>query len=79
MTIKLPNDFREVEIKVKGLYNAKRCSRHDLTSYINELVIIYGEAAKWERQNGYDAIAKDYEAKSDTLYKINIGLGAYRD
>lgn len=78
MTIKLPRDFREIDIKVKGLYSKERCGKADLISYLNELSIVYSEAAKWNEQLGYSAIADDYRSKSKALYEINIGIGAYR-
>ena len=71
--------YIEINITAKGLYNSKRANKDDLSAVLNELSIVYNEAAKYNRiMTVDDAIARDYEAKSKKLYEICIEIGAYR-
>lgn len=79
MKINSVYDFREINITCKGLYNEKRANKDDLKSVLNEISIAYSEAAKYNREHGYDPIADDYEKKANKLYRICKKLGAYGD
>lgn len=77
MTIKIPNEFREIEIKCKGLYEKDRCNRKDLIAFLNELAIVYHEASLYNMSKGWDCFAKKYQKLSDLFYDINKSIGAY--
>lgn len=77
MKISLDNGVREINITCKGLYNKKRANKDDLSAILNELSIVYSEAAKYNQSIGGYATAKSYEAKSKELYEICKELGAY--
>lgn len=78
MKINSVYDFREINITCKGMYNEKRANNADLISVLNEISIVYSEASKYNRENGHDIVAKDYEEKAHKLYNICKELGAYR-
>ena len=79
MKIKFDKDFREINITCKGLYNSNRANRDDLGSVLNELAIVYHEAAIHNEERGCFAVAKDYSRKSEQLTKICEELGIYED
>jgi len=77
MKIELPQDMREISITCKGLYKQSRANKDDLGSFLNELAIVYSEAAKYNEACGCFAIAKDFDRKADTFHKICDELGMY--
>ena len=77
MKIELPNDMREISITCKGLYKQSRANKNDLGSFLNELSIVYSEAAEYNEARGYFSIAKDFNRKADTFQKICDELGMY--
>lgn len=75
--MKIKMNSQEIEIKAKGLYNNNRTNNKDLIAILNELSIVYGDAAKYNAELGYDGFAADFQSKADILYKICDELGAY--
>lgn len=75
--MKIKMNSQEIEIKAKGLYNEDRVNNKDLIAILNELSIVYGEAARYNTELGYDCFAADFQRKADIFYKICADLGAY--
>ena len=68
----------EITVTAKGIYNEKRNNKQDVMSFLNELSIVYNEAARWNKENGYDAFFEEYKEKANILYKACADLGAYK-
>ena len=67
----------ELDITAKYSFN-KRANKEDLTSVLNELSLVYSEAARYNETIHAYAVAKDYKKKADKLYKICEEMGAYK-
>lgn len=74
MTIKL--GAFELKLSAKYSFN-KRANKEDLVSILNELSIVYSEAAKYNEMLTSYAVAKDYKKKADQLYDLCKEMGAY--
>lgn len=74
MTIKL--GAFELNLSAKYSLN-KRANKDDLISVLNELSLVYSEAAKYNETITAYAIAKDYKKKADQLYNLCKDMGAY--
>lgn len=74
MTIKL--GAFELNLSAKYSFN-KRANKDDLISVLNELSLVYSEAAKYNETITAYAIAKDYKKKADQLYNLCKDMGAY--
>ena len=75
MTIKL--GAFELNLTAKYNFN-KRSNKDDMISLLNELSLVYAEAAKYNETIFANAVAKDYKKKADQLYKICEEMGAYK-
>lgn len=67
----------ELDLTAKYSFN-KRANKDDLTSVLNELSLVYSEAARYNEAIHADAIAEDYRKKADQLYKLCEEMGAYK-
>ncbi len=67
----------ELDLTAKYSYN-KRANKNDLVSVLNELSIVYSEAARYNEMLTANAVAKDYKEKADMLYKLCEEMGAYK-
>lgn len=75
MTIK----FGAFELNITAKYIfSKRANKNDLISILNELSIVYMDAAKYNEAMSTYATAADYKKKSDQLYNICKVMGAYK-
>lgn len=46
--------------------------------FLNELVIVYEDAARFNGCNGYEGKKEDYRNKSDAIYEFLRKKGAYK-
>ena len=67
----------ELDLTAKYSFN-KRANKADLTSVLNELSLVYSEAARYNAGIHADAIAEDYRKKADQLYDLCVEMGAYK-
>lgn len=67
----------ELDLTAKYGFN-KRANKEDLISVLNELSIVYSEAAKYNEMLTANATAKDFREKADVLYKLCEEMGAYK-
>ena len=74
MTIKL--GVFELNLSAKYSFN-KRANKSDLTSLLNELSLVYSEAARYNENHSHYAVAKDYNEKAMQLYNLCKDMGAY--
>ena len=68
----------EVSISAKHMWQDKATKRSTL-EFLNELSIVYGEASSYNKEQGYEQIAKDYRSTSNELYEVNSKHGLYKD
>lgn len=66
----------EISITVKG-YGKEKVTKKATLEYLNELSIIYHEAASSYTAKGLNALAKDAEEKSKQLYDLLNNQGLY--
>lgn len=74
MTIKL--GAFELNLSAKYSFN-KRANKSDLISVLNELSLVYMEAARYNETISAHAVANDYKKKADQLYNLCKDMGAY--
>lgn len=74
MTIKL--GAFELNLSAKYRFN-KRANKSDLISVLNELSLVYMEAARYNETISAHAVATDYKKKADQLYNLCKDMGAY--
>ena len=67
----------ELDLTAKYCFK-KIANKNDLMSVLNELGIVYSEAAKYNEMITFYATAKDFKEKSDILYKLCEEMGAYK-
>ena len=67
----------EIDFTAKYGFN-KRANKSDLISVLNELSIVYADAAKYNETMHAYALAKDFNEKADVLYKLCKEMGAYK-
>ena len=69
----------EVEIKAKGIVSREKYNEEDTQFFLNELSVVYQDAATFEDGQGYQAHARNYNTKSMNIYKKLCELGAYKE
>ena len=67
----------ELDLTAKYSFN-KRANKGDLVSVLNELSLVYSEAARYNEVIHANAVAKDYKKKADQLYDLCMKMGAYK-
>lgn len=72
--IKLEN--YTVEVNAKSTYNEKN-SKEQTMYFLNELSIVYSQAAEFNSGNGWQAIAKDYQKKAIAIHDMLAEMGFY--
>ena len=70
------DDFREISITAKGKYQS-RASKETLIDVLNEISLVYREAAENMERKGALSLARDYMEKSQMYYDICETAGAY--
>ena len=66
----------EINVTVKG-YGKEKATKKATLEYLNELSIIYHEAANSYAAKGLNALARDAEEKSKQLYDLLNDQGLY--
>ena len=74
--IKLEN--YTVEVNARGHFDNKN-SKEQTMYFLNELSLVYTQAADFCRGQGWQAVAKDYQKKSNALHDMLADLGFYDD
>lgn len=77
MKINFEADNREINITCKGLHNESRANKDDLGSFLNELAVVYDEAARYNESLGCFATAKAFKRKAHEFHEICDKLGMY--
>lgn len=67
-----------VEINAKSKYDEKN-SKEQTMFFLNELSIVYNQAAEFNRGNGWQVTANDYQKKSLALHDLLAEIGFYDD
>ena len=65
-----------VDISAKTKYE-NRNNKESLLYFLNELSIVYSEAAKYNQEHGFNGFYQDFEEKSRELHQMLTELGAY--
>lgn len=69
----------EVEVKAKGIVSREKYNEKDTEFFLNELSVVYQDAATFEEGQGYQAHARNYNTKSMDIYKQLLKMGAYKE
>lgn len=67
----------EVEVKAKGIVSSEKYNERDTQFFLNELSVVYREAAMFQEGQGRQAIARNYNTKSKDLYTKLLEMGVY--
>ena len=67
-----------VEVNARGPFDTKN-SKEQTMYFLNELALVYLQAAEFNRCQGWQAVAKDYQKKSNALHDMLADLGFYDD
>ena len=66
----------EIDIKVKKTWE-NRNNEEALMYFLNQVSIAFKEASEHMTENGYNALAEDYEEKSMDIYNVIKARGFY--
>ena len=70
--------FGEYELNITGKQTYEEKNNDMAVLYfLNELSIVYGDAARFNGGNGLQGFEKDFSNKSDALYNIVAEHGGY--
>lgn len=70
------DNYKTLDITVRW-NNEPRATMEALTSWLNEVSIVYQEAGERALAMGGEATARDYFTKAENLYKFCKAHGAY--
>ena len=74
ITIEIPNEYAMIRLtaKLNDFFDDKQPNRNDAVSFLNKMTIAFHTTAKYFKDKGKPALAKEYQNYGDAFFNARV-------